>query len=227
MFNHRKNLNNPQRWNRYAYSLNNPLKYIDPDGRDAKVALDTGARVATVTVNVLITGSAASPGVAAKFQDKANKSWGGDHKFTAPDGSAWTLKVQVNATTDTKKFTADDKPNTLKADTSGKTEMLPPTQEGGTSNTGTLNVNDLDEESRPGIAGHEVGHMMGLDHPSGQRLDGNWPSEGIMNPTGAYGSPSQGEIGALGSTSWMSAQEGPATNNYGETVGNPERFRDK
>jgi RHS repeat-associated protein len=25
---------NPQRWNRYAYGLNNPLRYVDPDGRD-------------------------------------------------------------------------------------------------------------------------------------------------------------------------------------------------
>jgi RHS repeat-associated protein len=24
----------PQRWNRYSYSLNNPLRYLDPDGRD-------------------------------------------------------------------------------------------------------------------------------------------------------------------------------------------------
>jgi len=26
---------NPQRWNRYAYAVNNPLKYVDPDGLDA------------------------------------------------------------------------------------------------------------------------------------------------------------------------------------------------
>jgi RHS repeat-associated protein len=28
-------LTNPQRWNRYAYALNNPLKYTDPTGMDA------------------------------------------------------------------------------------------------------------------------------------------------------------------------------------------------
>jgi RHS repeat-associated protein len=30
---------NPQRWNRYAYSLNNPLRYTDPDGRSPKLAI--------------------------------------------------------------------------------------------------------------------------------------------------------------------------------------------
>jgi RHS repeat-associated protein len=28
------NLVKPQKWNRYAYSLNNPLRYLDPDGRE-------------------------------------------------------------------------------------------------------------------------------------------------------------------------------------------------
>ena len=26
---------NPQRWNMYAYGVNNPLRYVDPDGQDA------------------------------------------------------------------------------------------------------------------------------------------------------------------------------------------------
>ena len=29
---------NPQSWNRYTYTFNNPLKYVDPDGREVRVA---------------------------------------------------------------------------------------------------------------------------------------------------------------------------------------------
>jgi RHS repeat-associated protein len=32
-----KNLREPQRWNRYAYVTNNPMKYADPDGRDKTI----------------------------------------------------------------------------------------------------------------------------------------------------------------------------------------------
>jgi RHS repeat-associated protein len=39
-------LTEPQRWNRYAYAVNNPLKFTDPDGRDPR--LITGAIGAVV-----------------------------------------------------------------------------------------------------------------------------------------------------------------------------------
>jgi RHS repeat-associated protein len=37
-----ENLLDPQRWNRYAYARNNPLKYTDPDGRLIDTIADVG-----------------------------------------------------------------------------------------------------------------------------------------------------------------------------------------
>jgi len=39
-------LTDPQRWNLYAYCLNNPLKYVDPDGEDAIVVAFTDYKIA-------------------------------------------------------------------------------------------------------------------------------------------------------------------------------------
>jgi RHS repeat-associated protein len=40
-----ENLVDPQRWNRYAYARNNPLKFVDPDGRNPARALEIGRGV--------------------------------------------------------------------------------------------------------------------------------------------------------------------------------------
>jgi RHS repeat-associated protein len=51
----RDNLVDPQRWNRYAYARNNPLRYVDPDGRAIETpwdALNVGIGVASFVANV-------------------------------------------------------------------------------------------------------------------------------------------------------------------------------
>lgn len=50
-----ENLVDPQRWNRYAYVRNNPLKYVDPDGRVIETAWDVaniGIGIASLRGNV-------------------------------------------------------------------------------------------------------------------------------------------------------------------------------
>ncbi len=38
-----ESLVDPQRWNRYAYARNNPLRFVDPDGRAIDVLVDVGS----------------------------------------------------------------------------------------------------------------------------------------------------------------------------------------
>jgi RHS repeat-associated protein len=40
VYNWNENLSDPQRWNKYAYARNNPLRYVDPDGRSSEAILE-------------------------------------------------------------------------------------------------------------------------------------------------------------------------------------------
>jgi RHS repeat-associated protein len=53
----KENLEDPQRWNRYAYGRDNPLRFIDPDGRKIKVEGYVSEDHATVIalINTLAT----------------------------------------------------------------------------------------------------------------------------------------------------------------------------
>jgi RHS repeat-associated protein len=49
-----ENLVDPQRWNRYAYARNNPLRYVDPDGRAVRLASSVKGSDASFVRNALI-----------------------------------------------------------------------------------------------------------------------------------------------------------------------------
>ncbi len=53
----RRNSRFPQRWNRYAYVLSNPLKYIDPDGEDLFIVYDfSGSGLSGKQQNAVVQG---------------------------------------------------------------------------------------------------------------------------------------------------------------------------
>jgi RHS repeat-associated protein len=49
----RENLVDPQRWNRYAYARNNPLRYTDPDGKEIALAANLSKGDAKFIVSAL------------------------------------------------------------------------------------------------------------------------------------------------------------------------------
>ena len=61
----------PQSWNRYAYALGNPLKYVDPDGREAMIFIVAPSRADTNPKGVVghsaiyVTSSRGNAGVSA------------------------------------------------------------------------------------------------------------------------------------------------------------------
>jgi RHS repeat-associated protein len=51
----------PQEWNLYAYALNNPVKHVDPDGRDALMFNDQASGRSVLVIPVQFTGTGATP----------------------------------------------------------------------------------------------------------------------------------------------------------------------
>jgi len=81
----------PQRWNRYTYGLNNPLKYIDPDGKDAIAAFIFGREYRNVSTFDLLFG-----GEARSDYKKAWNTFLDDHRTLTHGLSPFpTSKVDV------------------------------------------------------------------------------------------------------------------------------------
>ncbi|MCX6544506.1 MAG: RHS repeat-associated core domain-containing protein [Acidobacteria bacterium] len=73
-----ENLVDPQRWNRYAYVRNNPLKFVDPDGRDALWVTSPDGKLATLVIPVHFVGKGATPDVIRNIEQRANHLGTGD-----------------------------------------------------------------------------------------------------------------------------------------------------
>ena len=68
----------------YCYTFGNPIKYLDPDGRDGEVSIK--GNTVTISVNIHIYGDGASKDVAKVMQNNIVNYWGKNNKT----GKGWT-----------------------------------------------------------------------------------------------------------------------------------------
>lgn len=76
------NLINPQAMNSYSYSNNNPLKYIDPDGKDAVIKINGNDKTITIKADIYIYGKDANADVAKSMKNNILSTWNKDWKYT-------------------------------------------------------------------------------------------------------------------------------------------------
>ncbi len=157
----------------YIYVNNNPVIFIDPDGRDAIITIN-GSTI-TVNVNVVLYGKGATQDVANTYQNGINQAWS---KQT--DGSNWTYKdnetgqvfnVEFNVNVSLYEGKEKNEPFIVsgKWDPNSRENFIEVSDEISRSNVAGGDEGEWRTKGRNGAdlkddnpAGHEFGHLVGL-----------------------------------------------------------------
>jgi RHS repeat-associated protein len=173
----------PQSWNLYTYTRNNPLKYVDPTGEAATVSTQCSRDGKTCQVSVTASISLYTNdknisqqqmnAVADKMTSDINKAWSGT--FTQ-DGVTYNVTTSVSVTVSANEGAAlkTGAQNVVEVANDNRQNQITPNTIGG-PDRGVLQVHDVLQTP---VAAHEFTHVLGVDDKRGRNLSNTSPVEG-------------------------------------------------
>jgi RHS repeat-associated protein len=85
----------------YTYCLSNPVKMVDPDGRDAKVTINKDKKTITIEANIILVGLNATQQLADKYKDDIMKTWGSIKSYKY-EGDTYNINWKIDVRVKTK-----------------------------------------------------------------------------------------------------------------------------
>jgi RHS repeat-associated protein len=187
----------------YAYCGNNPVMFIDPDGRSAKVAMNKHTQTITISAKMIFYGVAANSNLASQTAADIQNVWNAANGSVAIDGVTYSVVFNVTGEyRNTEGFINSTKfafEKGLNSDVRNNFVDVKEKVAGGVSNmiqggnTGTFQLNNIDGAGTTTEA-HEFGHSLGLwpgtadGHPANVDIRGQG-QPGIMYPRGTLVDP--------------------------------------
>gem|GEM_PF-3278131 len=162
-------------WSPYNFVNNNPLVYIDPDGKDAEIVIDDKTKTIKISTKVILWGKDATKEAVGLIQAEINSTWN-QSSLTYKDkesGITYNVEFDIQVELADGKEKVASEPwgalNPLNTNNFVEVDNKKIADANATDNTaaytigGDEGVFSTDPKFIKGVP-HEIGHMLSLDH---------------------------------------------------------------